>query len=120
VLDPIPQAVVFDVLLNDKGNSKDAPLASLLLHDGEAEAPAIIHNVTGAELHNVADPQPQVAFQYKSRRHAFIGAEEAAALLHGGDDRFILLSGQSRRFLVHDTLQVRFWDAGKFAFLEGL
>ena len=33
---------------------------------------------------------------------------------------FILLSCQSGRFLVHDTLQVRFSYAGKFAFLVGL
>ena len=116
VLDPIPQAVVFDVLLNDKGNSKDAPLDCLLLHDGEAEAPAIIHNVTGAELHNVADPQAQVAFQHKSCRHALIGAKEAAAFPHGGDDILVLLCGQSCRFLVHDALQVRFCAAGKFVF----
>ena len=119
VLDPIPQAVILDVLLNHERDCEDALLPRLLLHDGETEPSAIIHDIAGAELHDIADPQPQVAFQYESRCHPLIGTEKAAALLHGRDHRLVLLCGQSRRFLVHDTLQIRFCAAGKFAFCMG-
>ena len=55
---PIPQAIILDVLLDHKGDSKDALFACLLLHDGEAEASAVADNIARAELYNVANPQP--------------------------------------------------------------
>ena len=116
MLDAIPQAVILYVLLDHERDCEDTLLACLLFHDGEAEASAIIHNVAGTELHDIADPQPKVSFQHESRCHSLIGTEEAAAFLHGSYNVLVLFCGQSRCFLVHFCLQVRICQAGKFVF----
>ena len=51
----VAQTIVFNVLLDDQRDSEDTLLACLLLGDRQAEASAVIHDVAGAEPHNVAD-----------------------------------------------------------------
>ena len=119
-LDAVAQAVILYVLLDHERDREDALLARLLLHDRETEPSAVVHDIAGAELHDIADPQPQVAFQHESRCHPLIGTKEAAAFFHGSYNVLVLFCGQSRCFLVHFCLQVRICEAGKFAFLGGL
>ena len=80
MLDAVAQAVILNVLLDYERDGKHSRFSCLLLHDGPPEPSAIVHNIAGAELHDVADPQAKVAFQHKSRRHSFIRAKETAAL----------------------------------------
>ena len=54
--DAVSQTVIFDVLLNDKGNCKDSAFAGLLLHHFQTEAISITNDVTEPEFQNVADP----------------------------------------------------------------
>ena len=116
----VAQTVILNVLLDHERDCEDTLLSCLLLHDGKSEASAIVHDIAGTELHDIADPQPQVPFQYKSRCHAVIGTEETAAFFHGSDDRLILLSSQSRCFLVQDALPVRILGRESSLFLQAI
>ena len=53
--DAVSQTVIFDVLLNDKGNCKDSAFAGLLLHHFQTEAIAVPYYVAKPEFENVAD-----------------------------------------------------------------
>ena len=103
--DAVAQTVVFDVLLEHKGNREDTLLPRFLFADGQAETVTVPHDVAKAEADDVADPQAQVAFQHKGGGDALIGATAAKTFLHGRDDFFVLLRGQSLCFLVHGILQ---------------
>lgn len=102
---PIPQAVVFYVLLYDKGHSENAALAGFLFHDFKPVSVAIPHDVARSEFHNVADSDTQVALKHKSRCNSLIGAAAAEAFLHGLDYLFVLRCGQRLCSLVHHALQ---------------
>lgn len=54
-LDAVAQAVILYVLLNHERDREDALFACLLLHDGETEPSAIVHDIAGTELHDIAD-----------------------------------------------------------------
>ena len=103
--DAIPQTVVLDILSDHQRDGKDTPLAGFLLHDLKAEAVSITNNVTGAEFHDVADPQAQVSLQDKGGGDALIRTATAKALFHRGDNFFVLLCGESLCFLIHNRLQ---------------
>ena len=107
VSDAVAQAVVFDVLLDHERDREDALLSRLLLDDGQAEASAVVYDVTGTQTHNVADAQAEVPFEHERRGDTLIGTAAAKAFAHGRDDFFILLSRESGCFLVHFSLQVR-------------
>ena len=100
-LDAVAQTVVLNILLDNERDSKHPALAGLLLGDLKAVSVPIPHDVTGTQLHNVADAQAQVALQYKGRCYALIGSASAEARPHGLDDLFILLRGERLGFLVH-------------------
>lgn len=107
VSDAIAQTVILDVLLNHERDREIASLSRLLLNDGQAEASAVVHNVTGTQTHDVADAQAQVPFEHERRGDTLIGTAAAKAFAHGRDYFFILLSRESGCFLVHFSLQVR-------------
>lgn len=107
VSDAVAQTVILDVLLNHERDREDALLSRLLLDDGQAEASAVVHDVTGTQTHDVADAQAEVPFEHERRGDTLIGTAAAKALAHGRDDFFILLSRESGCFLVHYCLQVR-------------
>lgn len=107
VSDAVAQTVILDVLLNHERDREIALLSRLLLDDGQAEASAVVHNVTGTQTHNVADAQAEVPFEHERSGDMLIGTAAAKALAHGRDDFFILLSRESGCFLVHFSLQVR-------------
>ena len=107
VTDAVAQTVILDVLLNHERDREIASLSRLLLDDREAEASAVVHNVTGTQTHDVADAQAEVPFEHESRGDTLIGTAAAKAFAHGRDDFFILLSRESGCFLVHFSLQVR-------------
>lgn len=101
----VPQAIVFDVLLDHQGDCENAALPGLLFHNLKAVSVTVQNNVTETELDNVADPQAKVPLQHKSRRNTLIGAAAAKALLHGLDNLFVLLRSESLCLLVHSRLQ---------------
>ena len=101
----VPQAIVFDVLLDHQRHRENAALPGLLLHNFKAVSVSVQNDVTEAELHNVADPQAKVSLQHKGRRNTLIGAAAAKALLHSLDNLFVLLRGESLCLLVHSRLQ---------------
>ena len=103
--DAVSQTVIFDVLLNDKGNCKHSAFACLLLHHFQSEAISITNDVAEPKVQNVADTQAQVSFQHQDRGDPLIGAAAAKTLSHGLNDFLVLLCGQSLCFLVHGCLQ---------------
>lgn len=92
VSDAVAQTVILDVLLNHERDREDALLSRFLLDDGQAEASAVVHDVTGTKTHDVADAQAEVPFEHKRRGDTLIGTAAAKAFAHGRDDFFILLS----------------------------
>lgn len=107
VSDAIAQTVILDVLLNHERDREDTLLSRLLLDDGQAEASAVVHNVTGTQTHDVADPQAEVPFEHERRGDTLIGTAAAKAFAHGRDDFLVLFRRESGCFLVHFSLQVR-------------
>ena len=61
--DPISQAVVLNVLPNQERDCENPAFACFLLHDLQAVAISIPHDVAGSQFDDVADPQPQVPLQ---------------------------------------------------------
>ena len=53
----IPQAIVFDVLLNNQRDGENAVLPCFLLSDLKAISVTIPDNIAGAQLQNIADTQ---------------------------------------------------------------
>ena len=107
VSDAVAQTVILDVLLNHERDREDTLLSRLLLDDGQAEASAVVHNVTGTQTHDVADPQAEVPFEHERRGDTLIGTAAAKAFAHGRDDFLVLFRRESGCFLVHFSLQVR-------------
>ena len=107
VSDAVAQTVILDVLLDHERDCEIASLSRLLLDDGQAEASAVVHNVTGTQTHDVADAQAEVPFEHESRGDTLIGTAAAKAFAHGRDDFLVLFRRESGCFLVHFSLQVR-------------
>lgn len=66
------------------------------------------------QFDDIADPQTQVSLQHKGGGGSLVGAEEARAFPHCGDNFLVLLSSQSLGFLVHGFsfgMKVRIWNA---------
>lgn len=103
--DAVSQTVIFDVLLNDKGNCENSAFACLLLHHFQSEAIAVPYDVAEPKFENVADSQTQVALQNQDGGDPLVGSAAAKALSHGLNDFLVLLCGQSLCFLVHGCLQ---------------
>lgn len=81
-LDAISQAIILDILLNNKWNSKDSVFPGFLLYDIQAVPVTVTNDVGEMETQDVADPEPQIRLQYKSRRNPLIRAAATKALLH--------------------------------------
>ena len=103
--DTIPQTVILHILSDDQRDGEDTVFSCFLLYDFKAEAVTIPNNVTGAEFHDVADPQAQISLQNKGGCDALIGATTEESRFHGLDDFLVLLRGESLCFLVHGGLQ---------------
>lgn len=106
-LDIVAQAIILDILENDKGDCKHASLACFLLCQLQVISAAVVDDITGSQAQNITDPQAKVSFQHQGCRNPLIRAKEGRALLHGGNDFFVLIGSQSRCFLVHSFLQKR-------------
>ena len=59
------QAVVFHILLNNKGHGKYSLLSGLLFDDGEQVSVPVPDNITGTEAKNIADTQAETCFRHK-------------------------------------------------------
>ena len=103
-LDAVSQAVILDVLLDNKGNCERSELAGLLLGDVQTEAVTISHDIAESKLQDVTDPQSQVALQHQNGGDALIRTATGETLPHGLNDLLVLLCGQSLGLLVHDHL----------------
>ena len=67
--DAAAQAVILHVLLNHQRDSKDTPLACLLLHHFQPEAVTIPNHITKPQFQYVADTQAQVSLQHQRGRN---------------------------------------------------
>lgn len=103
-LDPVTQAVVLNVLLNHKWDSKSPAFAGLLLNHIQSESVTIPNYVTKPKLQYITDPQSQIALQHKDGCYALIGAASCETFPHGLDDLPVLLCGQCFCFLIHSLL----------------
>ena len=101
----IAKAKVLDVLSDDERYGEDSLLSGLLLDDGEMVAATVVDDIAETELHDVADPKPQVRFQNQRGCNPFIRPEKRRPFLHGGDDCLILLCSESNCLLVHGILR---------------
>ena len=101
----LAQAVIFNVLLNDKRYSEDPVLASFLLHDLQMIAISVPDYIAKTQPQYIADAQTQICFQHQSGSYAVIRAAATKALLHCLNDFLILLLGQCFCFLIHSYLQ---------------
>ena len=99
--DARPQAIVFQILLDDKRHGEYTLFARFLLCDRKAKASPIVHDVAQAQAQDVADPQAEVPFEHKGGSKALIGAEAREALFHRLDDLRVLRCGQRVRLFVH-------------------
>ena len=117
--DAAAQAVILHVLLDNQRDSKDTPLACLLLHHFQPEAVTIPNHITEPQFEYITNPQAQISFQHKSRGNPLIWAAAAEALPHGLDDFLVLRCSQSLGFLVHgfpSNSQSSYFEPNMFAY----
>ena len=77
---PVSQTVVFNVLLDYKGNGKDSAFAGLLLHYLQPVTITVFDYIAEPKLQNVTDPQAQVALQHQDGGDSFVGSATAKTL----------------------------------------
>ena len=100
-LDGVAQAIILNILLNNKGNGEHTLFPCFLLCNLQAVAVAVVHNVGKPQIQDIGNPQAQVSFQNKRCRHSVIRSAGDSALAHSLDDFGVLFGGQGFRFLVH-------------------
>ena len=99
--DIVVEAIAADELIKGKGYGKGSGLLRLLLHDGQAISVSIVYDISKAQFDDIGNTQSKVGFEYQGGCDALIWSASGKALLHGGDDCLVLLSGYSDGFLVH-------------------
>ena len=102
--DAVPQAIVFNVLLNQKRDSKHTPLSCFLLHHFQTVAVSVPYDIARSEFDDVTDPQTQVPLQHQSSGDPVIRAATTETFPHSLDNLPVLLRGQHLGFLVHGNL----------------
>lgn len=99
--DIVVEAIAADELIKGKGHSKGSGFLSLLLHDGQAISISIMYDISKAQLDDIGNTQSKIGFENQGGCDTLIWPASGKALLHGGDDCLVLLSGYSDGFLVH-------------------
>lgn len=87
------EAIAADKLIKGKGHGKGSGLFRLLLHDGQTISVSIMYDISKAQFDDIRDAQSKVGFEYQGGCDAFIWPASGKALLHGGNDGLVLLSG---------------------------
>lgn len=95
------EAIAADELIKGKGYGKGSGLLRLLLHDGQTIPVSIMYDISKAQFDDIRNAQSKVGFEYQGGCDALVWSASGKALLHGGDDGLVLLSGYSDGFLVH-------------------
>ena len=97
----VVQAITADELIQGKGDSEHPCLPGFLFSDGQAVTISVPDNIAQPEFQNVGNADAQVSLQHERSCDPFIGLASAKALLHGLDDLFVLVSGESHSLYVH-------------------
>ena len=97
----VVEAIAADELIKGKGHGKGSGFLCLLFHNGQTIPVSIVYDVSKAQFDDIGDTQSKVGFEYQGGCDALIWSAPRKALLHGGDDSLVLLSGYSDGFLVH-------------------
>ena len=100
--DIVVEAIAADELIKGKGHGKGSSLFRLLLHDGQTISVSVMYDISKAQFDDIGNAQSKIGFEYQSGCDALIWPASGKALLHGGDDCLVLLSGYSDGFLVHE------------------
>ena len=111
--DPVTEAVVLNVLLNDQGNGEGSLFPGLLFHNIQVESITILYDITEPQLQDITDSQTEVTLKYQDGGDPFIGTATGKSFFQSLNDLFVLLCSQSFCFLVHGYL------LRKFVFLMG-
>ena len=99
--DIVVEAIATDKLIKSKGYGKGSGFLRLLLHDGQAISISVVYDISKAQFNDIGNTQSKIGFEYQGGCDALIWSASGKALLHGGDDCLVLLSGYSDGFLVH-------------------
>ena len=120
----VAQAIILNILIDYQGNSENTLFPCFLFCDSKAIPSPIVHDITKAKLHNVADAQAKVSLKHKSGCYALVRTETASALFHRCDDFSILLCRESGCLFVHyrppKEKKVRILGREKFTFCATL
>ena len=95
------EAIAADELIKGKGHGKGSGFLCLLLHNGQAISISVMYDISKAQFDDIGNTQSKIGFEYQGGCDALIWSASRKALLHGGDDCLVLLSGYSDGFLVH-------------------
>ena len=96
------EAIAADELVKGKGYGKGSGLFRLLLHDGQTIPVSVMYDISKAQFDDIRNTQSKIGFEYQGGCDALIWSASRKALLHGGDDCLVQLSGYSDGFLVHE------------------
>lgn len=91
--DIVVETIAADELIESKGDGKGSGLFRLLLHDGQAISISIMYDISKAQFDDIGNTQSKIGFEYQGGCDALIWPASRKALLHGGDDSLVLLSG---------------------------
>lgn len=91
--DIVVEAIAADELVKGKGDGKGSGLFRLLLYDGQAISVSIVYDISKAQFDDIGNAQSKVGFEYQGGCDALIWPASGKALLHGGNDGLVLLSG---------------------------
>lgn len=89
----VVEAIAADELVKGKGDGKGSGLFRLLLYDGQSISVPIVYDISKAQFDDIGNAQSKVGFEYQGGCDALIWPASGKALLHGGDDGLVLLSG---------------------------
>ncbi len=89
----VVEAIAADELVKSKRHGKGSGFLCLLLYDGQPISVSIMYDISKAQFDDIRDAQSKVGFEYQGGCDAFIWPASGKALLHGGDDGLVLLSG---------------------------
>ena len=87
------ETIAADELIKGKGHGKGSGFLSLLLHDGQAISISIVYDISKAQFNDIGNTQSEIGFEYQGGCDTLIWPASGKALLHGGDDCLVLLSG---------------------------
>lgn len=89
----VVEAIAADELIERKGNGKCSGFSCFLLHDGQAISISVVYDISKAQFNDIGNAQSKVGFENQGGCDALIWPASGKALLHGGDDGLVLLSG---------------------------